>query len=249
MTGFSFPPFELQLLQGRLHRMVESQDVVATRRIVSDLAKQELLESMIDRYSKPTPQNYPAKRHYLFSTPFRYPPLKYGSRFGNRYCPSLFYGSKAQATVLAESAYYRFVFWHDMKLSPPEPMEARHTLFVAAYRSERGVDLSLPPFDEHRAQLRHPSDYRFTQALGAHLRELRVGCFLYPSARDPQAGNNIAVFDPEVLMGEGPLQSEPWSSRSDGRTVVFYSMREQKKIGFEIGQFCLPNGELPSPAQ
>lgn len=248
MQDLSFPEFDPVLLQGRLRRMVESQEVVATRSIVSNLAKQDLLEAMLDRYSKPKPQGYPAQRHYLFSTPFRYPPLKYGSRFGDRYCPSLFYGSKAEGTVLAESAYYRLVFWHDMENAPSEPIEARHTMFVAAYRAPRGVDLSQPPFDVHQDAIRHPSDYRFTQALGAHLRELRIGCFTYASARDPEAGHNVAIFEPDVLVGEGPLQSAPWASQVDGRTVSFVSIREQKRTSFCMEHFCLADGRLPYPA-
>lgn len=248
MKDLSFPEFDPVPMQGRVHRMVESQEVVATRSIVGDLAKQELLESMLDRYSKPTPPNYPADRHYLFSTPFRYPPLRYGSRFGDRFCPSLFYGAKRESTVLAESAYYRLVFWRDMETPPPQPIEARHTLFVAAYRSERGVDLSRPPFDAHLEQLRHPSDYRFTQALGAHLRELRLGCFTYLSARDPEAGQNVAIFAPEVLIGEGPLESTSWSSQVDGERVTFVSIRAQKRQSFSLGHFCLPNGDFPAPA-
>lgn len=248
MTAFSFPELEPTLLQGRLHRMVESQEVVATRSIVSDLAKQALLESMLDKYSKPNPPNYPAKRHYLFSTPFRYPPLKYGSRFGNRHCPSLFYGSKCESTVLAESAYYRLIFWHDMQEAPARPIEARHTMFMAAYRSARGVDLSLPPFDQVQDKLRHRSDYRYTQALGAHLRELRIGCFSYVSARDPEEGHNVAIFDPEVLKGDGPLNPAAWSSQVTGQKVTFVSMRQQKQACYRIEQFCLAGGELPAPA-
>lgn len=246
MTEFSFPEFEPLLMQGRLHRMVESQEVVATRSIVSDLAKQALLESMLDRYSKPTPPNYPAKRHYLFSTPFRYPPLPYGSRFGDRHSPSLFYGSKGESTVLAESAYYRLVFWHDMATPPPEPIEARHTMFEAAFRSSRGVDLSLAPFDQER--LRDRSDYRYTQALGAHLRELQIGCFQYVSARDPKKGRNVAIFEAEVLMGEGPLHSAPWTSQVDGQRVNFVSIREQKDASYCLEEFCLSDGKLPAPA-
>lgn len=248
MKDFAFPEFEPVLLQGQLHRMVETQEVVATRSIVSNLAKQELLESMLEQYSKPQPQSYPAKRHYLFSTPFRYPPLRYGSRFGDRHCPSLFYGAKRGSTVLAESAYYRLVFWHHMQDPPPEPIEARHTMFVAAYRTQRGVDLCQAPFDVYERELRHPSDYRFTQALGAHLRELRIGCFVYASARDPEGGHNVAIFEPDVLIGEGPRRSAPWVSRVDGEQMTFVSMREHKRKSYRLDQFCDASGKLPMPA-
>lgn len=51
--------------------------------------------------------------HYLIFTPFRYPPLKYGSRFGRAFEPSLWYGSLQLKTAFAEVAYYRLRFFHD----------------------------------------------------------------------------------------------------------------------------------------
>jgi len=42
---------------------------------------------------------------YLLFPPFRYPPLKWGSRFGTEYQRGLFYGSQLLATALAEVAY------------------------------------------------------------------------------------------------------------------------------------------------
>lgn len=243
----SFPAFEFEALEGLLVRIIESQDLVATRSLVSDLGKQELLESMLDAYSKPSPSSYPAHRHYLLSTPFRYPPLKYGSRFGTRLYPSLFYGALSQPTVLAECAYYRFVFWHDMVSPPPKPIESEHTLFCAAYRAEHGVRLNEAPFDGVQDKLRHPSDYGYTQALGAHLREAGATCILYTSARDPQEGTNIGIFVPEVLQGQAPQSTRSWTSRTDSESVLFFSIRTRERASFGIEAF-FEQGALPRPA-
>lgn len=69
--------------KAQVYRMVESQEKVATMTLVDTL--DELIEETKPsiRHQKP--------RHYLIQTPFRYPPLKHGSRFGSRFEPSIFY--------------------------------------------------------------------------------------------------------------------------------------------------------------
>jgi hypothetical protein len=71
--------------------------------------EQDLLEQLLDE-TKPPYKEGTQQLHYLISTPFRYPPLKYGSRFGDRTMPSFFYASETPQTVLGECAYYRFAF-------------------------------------------------------------------------------------------------------------------------------------------
>jgi hypothetical protein len=72
--------------------MVESQQQIATSSLVDDLAEQALLEELIER-SKPPLRSGTERLHYLLATPFRYPPLRHGSRFGGRFEPSLLYGA------------------------------------------------------------------------------------------------------------------------------------------------------------
>jgi hypothetical protein len=42
----------------------------------------------------------------LLTTPFRYPPLRHGSRFGSRQYRGIFYGSRSRSGCLVEGAYY-----------------------------------------------------------------------------------------------------------------------------------------------
>lgn len=245
---YRFPELPFSTLEGLIHRMIESQEVVATRHIVSDLAKQDLLESMLEDFSKPSPAHFPAHRHYLLSTPFRYPPLKYGSRFGTRTQPSLFYGAKQRETVLAESAYYRFVFWQDMCEPPKSAIEAQHTMFCVGYCSTRGVDLTDESLASVQPALMHPSDYGYSQAMGAHLRRLEATCIWYYSARDPEGGTNIGIFEPEVLVDDVPRSTSSWSSRTQADDVEFYSIRAREQYRFSREQFCVEPGNLPRPA-
>ena len=64
--------------EGELLRMVESQEQVATRSLVDDLAEQALLEQMLEQSKPPLPDNA-SNLDYLLSTPFRYPPLELDS--------------------------------------------------------------------------------------------------------------------------------------------------------------------------
>ena len=100
-------------LGGTVYRLVESQEQVATNSLVRTLAEQALLEDLIES-SKPALPAPAAGLHYLLATPFRYPPLPYGSRFGSRFEPSLFYGARSASTALAESCVLplRFLVRH-----------------------------------------------------------------------------------------------------------------------------------------
>ena len=116
-------------LGGTIHRVVESQEQVATNALVDTLAEQALLEELLER-SKPPLADGSRGLHYLLATPFRYPPLPWGSRFGSRFEPSLFYAARHVDTALAEGAFYRFVFWTGMQTPPPAPLHTRHTVFA-----------------------------------------------------------------------------------------------------------------------
>ncbi len=125
---------------------------MATNSLVRTLAEQALLEDLIEA-SKPKLPGPAIGLHYLLATPFRYPPLPWGSRFGRRFEPSLFYAARTADTVLAESAYYRFVFWSGMAEPPAAPLDTRHTLFSAAIATSRGLKLQQAPFDELRRRI------------------------------------------------------------------------------------------------
>lgn len=234
-------------LGGELLRLVESQEQVATSTLVDDLAEQALLEDLLDA-TKPAVPPQAAGLHYLLSTPFRYPPLRHGSRFGGRFEPSLFYGARVLETVLAEAAYYRFVFWTGMATPPASRrLVTQHALLRARYRGQRGVNLSEPPCAGYAEVLTHPSDYGPTQALGRALREAGVDAFEFSSARDPGRGLNVALFAPTALVSRRPLGLQPWLCETRADQVSFSGDGGRILFGFSIVQFLL-DGALPRPA-
>jgi hypothetical protein len=202
---------------GEVLRLVESQEQVATQRLVANLAEQDLLESLIERSKPPRPPATDAL-DYLLATPFRYPPLRHGSRFGRRHEPALFYAACERTPLLAEAGYYRFVFWAGMAVPPPQPLRTQHTVFGARVRTRRCYRLDAPPFDEHRAVLASAVDYSATQALGTALRSAGAEAIVYPSARDPQGGLNLALYTPAAFAAPRPaVVSQSHSSRNVGR--------------------------------
>lgn len=233
-------------IAGTLRRLVESQEQVATNQLVDSLAQQSVLEDMLDA-TKPPLRHGAKQLHYLLATPFRYPPLKFGSRFGKRSEPSLFYGSLETSTVLAEAAYYRFVFWYGMVTPPPGKLDTQHTLFGAEYRTERGLQLQNPPYADYAAVLGHPTDYGPTQALGARMRAADIVAFEYLSARDPRRGINIALFTPAALIGNRPVFQDAWLCELTADHVRFHAAHARDDHDFSLEIFRV-NGELPWPS-
>jgi hypothetical protein len=234
------------VLEGTVQRLVESQEQVATNALVHTLAEQALLEQMLEG-TKPAPPAAAEGLHYLLLTPFRYPPLRYGSRFGRHTEPSLFYGARDTATVLAESAYYRFVFWSGMEVAPDAPLKSRHTVFQTEIQTERGLRLHEPPFASFAAQIRHRASYVATQALGTAMREAGIEAFEYRSARDAEGGLNVALFTPSALASRRPHHQVEWLCETGADVVRFYSYEAQRVRQFPLQQF-LVDGALPTPA-
>jgi hypothetical protein len=233
-------------LGGEILRLVESQEQVATNRLVDSLAAQEVLESMLES-SKPAPPTFAARLDYLLATPFRYPPLRHGSRFGGRHEPSLFYGSRTLRTVLAESAYYRCVFWDGMREPPPAPLRTQHTLFTARIRARCGYALHRAPFDAWRSELTSPTEYAATQQLGAALREAGAEAIEYVSARDVDGGLNVALFTPRAFAQSRPTTKEQWFCETRADQASFYACRGAGLLSFARSEFLVVD-RLPSPA-
>jgi hypothetical protein len=187
-------------LMGTLKRMVENQEQKVTVALVDNLAEHEILEGMLEE-SKPVGHFHKGMQRldYLLRTPWRYPPLKWGSRFGRRLEPSLFYGALSDAALFAEAAYYRLVFLEGMEKPFRDRVISQFTVFEANYQTDRGMDLTRPPFDRHTSVLRHKSRYLPCQLLGSELREQGIAAITYLSARADGKETNVALFTPDAL--------------------------------------------------
>jgi RES domain len=235
------------VISGELLRIVESQEQVATNALVDTLFEQDILERLLEHTKPPLPSNS-GSLHYLLSTPFRYPPLPYGSRFGSRWEPSLLYGSQTLPTLFAEAAYYRFVFWQGMSTPPPTlKLLTQHTVFTARYHTAHGLQLQLAPFTEFTEDLIDPMRYTITQQLGSAMREAGVEAFEYLSARDPARGVNVALFSPAALASSEPAQQRSCLCETKADTVSFYANDPMLYHQFPLETFLI-NGKFPHPA-
>ena len=239
---------QIRPLRGRLVRLVESQAQVATLQLVETLAEQALLEELLENSKPPLPDSH-EPLHYLLHTPFRYPPLRWGSRFGRVHEPSLFYGAQRLETAMAEAAYYRFVLWSGMANPPPSGrIRSEHSSFEARYQVQRGIQLQRPPFAGYQAAVGHPRDYAASQALGSAMRAAEVQAFEYRSARCPEAGINVALFVPAALAEKRPRNLQAWLCETTADYVAFKHAQvpDQPRL-FPLQGFLL-EGQLPLPA-
>lgn len=237
----------LTRLSGHLFRLVASQEQAATLSLVDNLQEQVLLEQLLEDTKPVVP---PASRHlhYLLKTPFRYPPLKWGSRFGSMHEPGIFYAGCSVAVTLAESAYYRLLFWQSMPAPPPKPiLRTAHTLFSAYYQTDRGIVLHQPPFIQHQAMLTSKTDYQHTQQLGTAMRNSGVEAFEYQSARATGIEYCVGLFTPAAFTANQPEQSSQWLCELSAQQVVFKQHSETQLHAFSAKQFWV-GGKLPLPA-
>jgi hypothetical protein len=227
-------------------RIVESQHHVSTRKLVDSHEEQALLEELIDRAKPPAPRG--RRQHFLLTTPFRYPPLRHGSRFAARFERSLFYGSETRRTAFAELAYYRLAFLEATR-ADLDGVSTWHTAFTVRATTDRGIDLTRAPFNRHRRAIASPSDYEASQTLGSAMRASGVEAFRFPSARDQDGGVNVGIFTPSVFGAAEPRGFESWHVTATRERVecVKRDFFEATAFTFDRAVF-LVDGKLPTPA-
>jgi hypothetical protein len=208
--------------------MVEAQHTASTMKIVDTDDEQNLLEFLLEG-SKPALPATAKGLDYLLATPFRYHPLRSGSRFRSITDPGVFYGAESVRTASAELGYWRWRFLKDavdlVKLQP-----VAHTAFSADIKTQV-IDLRVSPLSAQAASWLHPSDYSATQALAQVARSAQVGGIQYTSVRDPKPAWCLALLTPQGFAKPkpNPLMQTWWlavdqtgvSWRRDNASMTF----------------------------
>lgn len=238
---------QIKSLTGETYRIVENQEQIATSTYVDNLAEQAVLEELLETVKPDYPEGS-EEYDFLLKTPFRYPPLKWGSRFGKTSEPSLFYAANTVQTTLAEAAYYRFLFWNSMLAEPiKDSLKTQHTLFSVNYKTKKGLQLQATAFQQFTEVLTHPKDYSQSQQLGTEMRSFGIEAFEYLSTRDPQGGICTALFTIKALSSKALLTKETVICEVRADSVSFFQPSTGELTEFSLDDF-LYKGELPLPA-
>ena len=229
-------------------RVVESQFITSTRKLVDSDEEQETLERLLETVKPPLPPDPAlARLHFLLFTSFRHPPLRHGSRFGTRLERGIWYGSLTLPAAFSEVAYYRLLFLEGTSAAL-ETITVELSAFRASIRTRRGIDLTAPPFAAHERSISSPTSYAVSQSLGREMREAGVEAAVYVSARDREGGKNVALFAP-AFARRTPSGLSTWvcSARRDRIEVSRKDLFRKQRFAFSRAEFEV-GGQLPRPA-
>lgn len=167
---------------------------------------------------------------YLLATPFRYSPLRGGSRFRAINDPGVFYGAESVRTAGVELGYWRWKFLKDaVELDRLEPVA--HTAFSVDI-STQVVDLRSPPFNAKTTDWLQPNDYSATQAFAKVARDAQVGGIQYRSVRDPDPAWCMAVLTPQAFAKRKPNPlMQTWWLAVHQNAVIW--RRDNESMSFE----------------
>lgn len=215
-------------------RMVESQHIAATMKLVDSRDEQDLLEALLES-SKPLQPSNTSKLDYLLATPFRYDPKRGGSRFRAVTDPGVFYGAESVRTAGAELGYWRWKFLTDAEdLQRLEPIA--HTAFRVEVAA-KVIDLRHPPFDTDSATWLHRTDYGPTQHFARVARNAEVGGILYQSVRSPEPSWCLALLTPAGFARTKPFpERQTWYLAVSPNDVTL--RRDSESMQFSARGWC-----------
>jgi hypothetical protein len=225
--------------QGTVWRLVEGQHRISTNRLARDGATQALLEELAEEV-KPTVPQGARHLHFLLATPFRYG-HKSASRFrraGER--PGIFYAAEAEATAIAETAYWSLRFFSRSPGFSPPGTTVEYTSFHVRIATDRALDLTAPPFARQQADWMAPDDYTACQDLATQAREAGTALIRTRSVRAAGGPCNIAILAPEAFADTVPAIHRTWHFRhQNGRLSVLGAFPSEDRHEFSGAQFGL----------
>ena len=234
-------------LRGTVLRLVQQQGIDSLAPLVDDLSQLARLEPLVDASKPPLDGLGPeGPSHTLLTTPFRYPPLRHGSRFSSRLHRGLFYGSRSRGGSLVEGAFYGLLFWEGMSSPPPVPIRRRQTLFSVELNAARGLQLQAIADARAQAVLRDPVAYGPTQQLGEWMREQGIEAFEYFSARSSDDLVQVGIFTPLAFQST-PFDQVEITTEITGAQVSFLC-HDDGQLHRYPREWFLIKGQLPQAA-
>jgi hypothetical protein len=200
--------------------------------LVDTIAEQHLLEQLLDASKPPVPPEC-RHLHYLLATPFRYgAAYPAGSRFRRAgMTPGVFYSSQTPATAVAEMAFRRLLFFAESPGTPWPANASEYTAFAVRFKTVRGLDLTVAPFDRQSGRWSHPTDYKAAQALAGAARAAGVQVLRYESARTP--GRNVALLTCGAFGSREPVERQVWRLHVGAPGVRAICDFPEQRLGFD----------------
>jgi len=194
--------------QDKVWRIVETQYVASTMKLVDDFDEQETLEILLEQ-NKPQVSCLTEDLDYLLCTPFRYSPKRGGSRFRSEIDLGVFYGAQSIQTAGAELGFWRWKFLRDSlgleRLGP-----VAQTVFSCAPTC-LAIDLRKEPFSRDKEVWQDPNQYLGSQNMARVARKAGIESILYQSVRDQRPAWCIAILEPSVFKGvEAQIDPHAW---------------------------------------
>ncbi len=223
---------ELRALQTSAWRLVEAQHVVSTLSLVDNLDEQSLLEDVLEETKPPVPDEC-LELDYLLSTPFRYRPYPYGSRFRRAgLTPGVWYGAEQPETAVTEMVFYRFLFYAESPDTPFPDNPADYTAFSVGVSTECALDLTVGDLANDRERWMHLTDCSACQDLADTVRETGVEAIRFESVRDPAGGANLAVLSCLAFNDPAPVERQSWRIRMSAAGAQ--ALRDHPRTGLEF---------------
>lgn len=226
-------------------RVVEIQTRKAILKLV-DADEAEILDVLLE-VSKPPVPHVAEELDVLAYTPFRYPPLRHGSRFGVPTERGIWYGSEILKTAFCESAYYKFRFFEESPALRKEGSIVYDlTSFQAQISSKKGIDLCSPAFRKMRKKISSPLTYRHSQTIGKNFRSQGVEVLKFFSSRATESHvRNFAVFAPTAISKPSSLSHWICRWEADVISICAYDKNKSPQIfEFRREQYLI-KGQFP----
>lgn len=230
---------EVRSYKGEVWRVVEAQHRISTNRLATSLADQARLEALAEA-AKPDLPKAAHGLHYLLASPFRY-----GHRSQSRFRkadvrPGIFYASEAEATAIAETAYWRLRFFLRSPGFEPSSATSEHSSFTIDVQTDQAIDLTRAPFDADAGLWTDSEDYSACQDLAAAARVASISLIRTLSARDGPARCNVVILEPGVFGAREPRPQRTWHLRyEDSRLTAFAAFPADDQLVFTAAEFGL----------
>jgi hypothetical protein len=207
-------------------------------KLVDTLDEQALLEDEIERTKPPVPAEC-ADLHYLLATPFRYGRYPGNSRFRHEgYSPGVYYASEVAATAVAETVFYRLLFFAESPGTPWPRNPLEFTALEVAYSVQRAIDLTAAPFSESEERWTRLADYGPCLELSDAAREAEILLIRYRSVRDPKRRANLAILSCAAFSARNPVSFETWRIALSASGAIALCDRSDERLGFSWNDFA-----------